>query len=223
MSISPRHFPCLILLPPTKKILSKDKLVIPIKEISSQYFRSLFHILKDIIYHSKEMNKYEAIKINFKSIIQYLEKNSNRISQQTTTKYQIQDANIFVNSKIERFIMTENNPSINISESNIASVTGEGKIDTAIANQHNYASEQKQTLAEAADEIQKLLQQLEQTNPTATEDQQIEHLNDETTPKFKRKAFAAFKAAGDSAIDEFLDNSYVKVGKAAIMGWMEAE
>ena len=28
-----------------------------------------------------------------------------------------------------------------------------------------YASEQKQTLAEAADEIQKLLKQLEQTNP----------------------------------------------------------
>ncbi|MEM7554356.1 MAG: hypothetical protein AAF378_09695 [Cyanobacteria bacterium P01_A01_bin.84] len=85
-----------------------------------------------------------------------------------------------------------------------------------------YNSPQEKTLAEAAAEIQKLLKQLEQDNPNPTEAQQIEHLNDETTPKFKRKAFAALKAAGDTAIDEFLDNSYVKVGKAAIMGWMEA-
>ncbi len=90
------------------------------------------------------------------------------------------------------------------------------------AKQYNYTSEHKQTLAEAAEEIQKLLQQLEKSNPTATEDQQIKHLNDETTPKFKRKAFAALKAAGDTAIDEFLDNSYLKVGKAAIMGWIDA-
>ena len=89
------------------------------------------------------------------------------------------------------------------------------------ANQNIYTSEQKQTLAEAAAEIQKLLKQLEQDNPNPTEAQQIEHLNDETTPKFKRKAVAALKAAGDTALDEFLDNSYVKVGKAAIMGWME--
>ena len=90
------------------------------------------------------------------------------------------------------------------------------------ANQNIYASEQKQTLAQAAEEIQKLLKQLEQDNPNPTEDQQIEHLNDETTPKFKRKVVAALKAAGDTAIDEFLENSYVKVGKAAIMGWVES-
>jgi hypothetical protein len=90
------------------------------------------------------------------------------------------------------------------------------------ANQNIYASEQKQTLAQAAEEIQKLLKQLEQDNPNSTEVQQIEYINDETTPKFKRKVVAALKAAGDTAIDEFLDNSYVKVGKAAIMGWMDS-
>ncbi len=103
-----------------------------------------------------------------------------------------------------------------------------GIVDTAQSGshqeftQHNYASEEKQTLAEAADEIQKLLKQLEKSNPTATEAQQIEHINDETTPKFKRRVVAALKAAGDTAIDEFLDNSYVKVGKAVVKGWMEA-
>ena len=97
-----------------------------------------------------------------------------------------------------------------------------GNAQNIEGNQNIYASEKQQTLAQAAEEIQNLLKQLDKTNPTATEAQQIEHLNDETTPKFKRKVVAALKAAGDTAIDEFLDNSYVKVGKAAIMGWMES-
>ncbi len=84
----------------------------------------------------------------------------------------------------------------------------------------NYNPSQ-QTLAEAAAEIQKLLKQLQQTNPTASETEMIAYVNDETTPSFKRKAVAALKAAGETAIDEFFQNPYVKVGKAAIMGWME--
>lgn len=91
---------------------------------------------------------------------------------------------------------------------------------TQIGTQHN--SSPKQTLAEAAEEIHKLLKQLKQDNPDATEQEKIEHINDETTPKFKRKVVAALKAAGNTAIDEFLDNSYVKVGKAAIMSWIES-
>ncbi|MEM7727297.1 MAG: pentapeptide repeat-containing protein [Cyanobacteria bacterium P01_A01_bin.45] len=81
---------------------------------------------------------------------------------------------------------------------------------------------QKRTLAEAAEEIQNLLKQLEQTNPTATEAEIVDHINNETTPEFKRKALAALKAAGDDTIDKFLDNPYIKVGKAAIMGWMDS-
>ena len=55
-------------------------------------------------------------------------------------------------------------------------------------------------------------------------------VNDETTPSFKRRAAphefgeraaAALKAAGETAIDEFFQNPYVKVGKAAIMAWIE--
>ncbi|MFA9202316.1 MAG: pentapeptide repeat-containing protein, partial [Candidatus Nanopelagicaceae bacterium] len=53
-----------------------------------------------------------------------------------------------------------------------------GIVDTAQTgsnpefHQHNYAPEQKQTLAEAAAEIQKLLNQLEKSNPNATVEQQ---------------------------------------------------
>ncbi|MDJ0903904.1 MAG: pentapeptide repeat-containing protein [Xenococcus sp. MO_188.B8] len=130
----------------------------------------------------------------------------------------LQDQNLLV--KESSMSNTVNN---NLQGANIGNFANEVKDNARQqANQNIYASEQKQTLAEAAKEIQKLLQQLESSNPTATEAQQIEHINDETTPKFKRKAFAALKAAGDTAIDEFLDNSYVKVCKAAIMGWIDS-
>ncbi len=81
-------------------------------------------------------------------------------------------------------------------------------------------SEQKQTLAQAAVEIQQLLKQLEQVNPTATEAEKIAHVNDETTPSFKRRAVGALQAGGESAIEEFLDNPYINVGKAIVKGWL---
>lgn len=84
-------------------------------------------------------------------------------------------------------------------------------------------SEQKQTLAEAATEIQCLLKQLEQTNPTATETDKVAYVNDETTPSFKRRVVGALQEGGETAIEEFLDNPYVNVGKAVIKGWMKPE
>lgn len=84
-------------------------------------------------------------------------------------------------------------------------------------------SEQKQTLAEAASEIQRLLVQLEQTNPTATQSEMIEYVNDETTPSLKRRAASALQACGEAAIDEFiLEGKLLKVAKATVKGWLEA-
>lgn len=104
-----------------------------------------------------------------------------------------------------------------------------GYVDSNIVNAHqiggnitNYAPEQR-NLAEAAAEIQKLLNQLEQTNPTATETEKIAYVNDETTPSLKRRCVEALQAGGETAIDEFiLDNKYLKVAKAVIKGWLEA-
>jgi hypothetical protein len=90
------------------------------------------------------------------------------------------------------------------------------------ANQHIHLSEPKKTLAEAAKEIQQLLNQLEQTNPTATELEKVAYVNDETTPSFKRRVAGALQASGETAIDEFiLENKYLKVVKAAIKGWLQ--
>lgn len=91
------------------------------------------------------------------------------------------------------------------------------------ANQHIHLSEQNKTLAESAAEIQQLLKQLEATNPTATEAEKVAYINDETTPKFKRRAIGALQAGGEAAIEEFLDNPYVNLVKAIIKGWINPE
>ncbi len=89
-------------------------------------------------------------------------------------------------------------------------------------NQNIYTNEQKQDLAESAAEIQRLLKQLEESNPTATESEKVAYVNDETTPSLKRRVVKALIAGGESAIEEFLDNSYAKVIHSVIKGWMES-
>lgn len=110
-------------------------------------------------------------------------------------------------------------------QNNIGNAVGEAQAEMkSIQHIHNYAPEQKQTLAEAAAEIQQLLKQLEETNPTATEAQQIEYINDETSPSLKRRFVGALQATGEAGIDEFiLENKYLKVAKAAVKGWIKPE
>ncbi|WP_237396954.1 hypothetical protein [Okeania sp. KiyG1] len=86
-----------------------------------------------------------------------------------------------------------------------------------------YQSKEKQTLADAAKEIQQLLKQLEETNPTATESEKIIYVNDETTPSFKRRVGCALQAGGEAAIKEALDNSYVNIVMAIVKGWAKPE
>jgi hypothetical protein len=85
-------------------------------------------------------------------------------------------------------------------------------------NTFNY-SQNNQTLAEAAKEIQRLLLQLEIDNPNATYDEKINYISDETSPSFQRRLVSAWEAASETAIDEFiLENKYLKVAKAWIKG-----
>ena len=127
---------------------------------------------------------------------------------------------IDVTNTVESNSMSDNFNN-NLQGANIANFANQVKDNARQqANQYNYSSEQKQTLAEAAEEIQKLIQQLERTNPTATEADKITHINYETTPKFKRRVVAALKAAGDTAIEEFLQRPSVKVVASGIKAWM---
>ncbi len=88
-------------------------------------------------------------------------------------------------------------------------------------DQNIYASEQKQTLAEAAAEIQKLLKQLEQTNPNATPEQQKAYVDAAIPSTLKQRCVSALIAGGETAIDEFFDNPFAKVGKAIVRAWIQ--
>ena len=85
------------------------------------------------------------------------------------------------------------------------------------ANQNNYEEGDK-NLAEAAAEIQQLLQQLEKTNPTATEAQQEAFVSAGITPTKKERLVNALKEGGQGAIEEFLDNPYLNVAIIIIEG-----
>lgn len=87
----------------------------------------------------------------------------------------------------------------------------------------NQGGEKKKTLAEAAAEIQELLIQLEKSKPNATEAEKVAYVNDETPLAFKSRVADALQAGSEAAIEQFLDNPYVNVGKAIIKGWIKPE
>jgi hypothetical protein len=66
------------------------------------------------------------------------------------------------------------------------------------------------------------LKQLEETNPVATESEQIAYVNIAAQPDLKQRAIAALKEGGETAIEEFfLGNKYLKVGKAVLKAWLQ--
>ena len=114
---------------------------------------------------------------------------------------------------------------MNTKDGDTYNVTQAGSVGRNARSDNNnfFYSAEKRTLAEAATEIQNLLKQLEHTKPGATEAEKIAYINDETTPSFKRRVINALQAGGEAAIEEFLDNPYINVGKATLKGWMKLE
>ncbi|MGB3513478.1 MAG: hypothetical protein WBA93_30555 [Microcoleaceae cyanobacterium] len=229
LDIFPEQLPCLVLLPPLTEISGREKLIIPIQEVSASYFRKIFSTLEQIVKQTEDKNKYEAIKIRFNDLIEYLETNSEKIVQRTTTEYQINGTNIFVNSQTENFQMTENSRDIQIGgESQIASIIGgEGKIDTANIKQNNYSPEQRKTLQEAAKEIQQLLEQLSKTDYSSNPTNNLEIANQaiqeiEKNPSLKSRIITALKAGGKETFKELIDHPAVNILIASIEGWSSA-
>lgn len=121
---------------------------------------------------------------------------------------------------VEVKTVTEQSKRVEVEMNFHAPVTGAtGKNDGVI---NINISEQKQTLAEAAAEIQQLLRQLEKTNPSATEAEQVAYVDVAVQSSLKQRTIAALKAGGETAIDEFfLENKYLKVGKAVVKAWLQ--
>ena len=86
------------------------------------------------------------------------------------------------------------------------------------AIQHNYAAAPSQTLAEAAAEIQALLQQLAQTNPTAIEADQKAFVNAALPSTTRDRLLGAAQGAGLAWLE---GTPYGKITKALIEGWQQ--
>lgn len=91
---------------------------------------------------------------------------------------------------------------------------------------NDYSS--KQSLDEAAAEIQQLLKQLEETNPTTTETEKMiiaakaaDEINN--NPTLKARVVGALKSGGTEAFKEAVDNPLINILVAIIEGWIQAE
>ncbi|HEY9669153.1 MAG TPA: hypothetical protein V6C91_20245 [Coleofasciculaceae cyanobacterium] len=82
---------------------------------------------------------------------------------------------------------------------------------------------QRQTLAEAAVQIQELLKQLEATDPTATAAEQKAFVTAAISPMCKERFLSALQAGWKDAIKEFLDKPYLNVGIAMLEEWKVAD
>ncbi|MEH2355947.1 pentapeptide repeat-containing protein [Nostoc sp.] len=92
----------------------------------------------------------------------------------------------------------------------------------------NYNPEQKQNLAEAAADIQQLLNQLGQSYPINTPlEKQIavtEALKQiDNNPTLKARVIGALKAGGTEALKELVDHPLVNILLATLEGWQDAE
>jgi hypothetical protein len=93
---------------------------------------------------------------------------------------------------------------------------------------NKYMGEEKQTLAEAAAEIQALLKQLEETYPTDSTANQmvvaakaVEKI--EGNPTLKQKAISAVTEGGIAAFEKAIDNPAGAFIAGAVKGWKEAQ
>ncbi|MBD2527263.1 hypothetical protein H6G86_33935, partial [Nostoc sp. FACHB-133] len=90
-------------------------------------------------------------------------------------------------------------------------------------NQSNYASEQRQNLAEAAAEIQQLLNQLAEINPTTDAVTEAIHQKIKTDPTFKARLLAALKAGGLEALKAIFNHPAFSIPAETIKGFLEVE
>jgi len=98
-----------------------------------------------------------------------------------------------------------------------------GVAGNVVGNQNVYAAPEKQSLAAAAAEIQTLLKQLEQTNPTATEAEQKAFVTAAIPATLRQRAAGALQAGGKTVIAEVLENPYVNVAIDVVECWRDAE
>ncbi|MGK7920109.1 MAG: hypothetical protein AB4080_08920 [Trichodesmium sp.] len=138
---------------------------------------------------------------------------------------------------VSRLTIQTHNEEIYMSDNNVNNFQGAnvGNMANTVrdsakqqANQHIHLSEQKQSLAESAAEIQQLLEQLSQTKPTTTTAQKMAVVTEvteqiENNPTLKSRVISVLKSGGTEAFKEAINHPLVNILVAAIEGWKDAE
>lgn len=120
--------------------------------------------------------------------------------------------------------MAENQPKYDMRGStfgNFADTVQDGGKQQAI--QHIYAPEQKQNLAEAAAEIQQLLNQLATSNPNNEEFAEAIRREIQKNPTLKARLVNALKSGGLEALKAIFNHPVFSIPAETVKGWLEAE
>lgn len=88
---------------------------------------------------------------------------------------------------------------------------------------NNYLPEQKQNLAEAAADIQKILNQLVQTNPTTDVVTEAIHQEIKRNPTLKARLISALEAGVLEGLKTFVNHPLFNIPAETIKGFLEAE
>ncbi len=86
-----------------------------------------------------------------------------------------------------------------------------------------YTSEQKQDLSQFAKDIQRILEKLEKNKPNTTQGEKQNIVSYEIPPEQRSRIVRAFKAGGEKALEELLDNPYLNIAIAVVKEWQREE
>jgi len=103
-----------------------------------------------------------------------------------------------------------------------------GQGEEVVQRQHNSLSNQKQNLAEAAAEIQKLLDQLSRQYPTNTASEKQIVVDKaanaiQKNPKLQSRIINAIQSGGTEALKSAINHPLVNILVATLEGWCEAQ
>ena len=133
--------------------------------------------------------------------------------------------NIYNHVNLESNSMSESYQSKYNQTGNIQFVDTAQSGSNVTFNQTNCTPEQKQNLADAAGEIQQLLDQLSKTNPTATNELITAEIQQEIkrNPTLKTRLVSALKAGVLEALKVTFNNAVFSIPAETIKGFLEAE
>ncbi|MGB3512203.1 MAG: hypothetical protein WBA93_23795, partial [Microcoleaceae cyanobacterium] len=169
-------------------------------ELSMNGYNLVEHLLEIIKLNAEKSNNNDI------KVVNQVETRNEQMNDSNKSKYDMSGASI--------------NNLVDQEQDGTIGVVGTAESGSqVVGKQNNYGSQEKQTLAEAAAEIQKLLKQLESNNPDATDAEKEAFVTASIPQNNRQRVLAALQAGGKEALKELLDNPYVNIGVAIVEGW----